>query len=92
MPVFKLAERNSKLLVYFIKQSDKTSCPIEMKRIHPIHLSEVENHRTLEKTHNNSLVNAPVMTQSLIYNNIYTMWDLFHKHLESIHGKHGVPI
>ena len=35
---------------------------------------------------------APVITQSLIENNIDVVWDLFHEHLESIRGIHGVTI
>ena len=63
MPVAKIAEWNFKLLMYFIKQADKTGHPIEMNRIHAIHLSEVEYHRNLEETHENSLVNALVITK-----------------------------
>ena len=40
-PVAELAKYNFKLMVYFIKQVDKTGRPIEMNEIHPIHLSEV---------------------------------------------------
>ena len=70
MPVVELSEWNFNLLVYFIKQADKTRHPIEVNGIRPTHLSKIEYHRTLEITHDNSLVTSAVITQSLIGNNI----------------------
>lgn len=92
VPVANISEWKFKLLVYFIKKSDMNSFPIEMNRIHTIHLSEIEDHRNLKLTHNNSIMTASVSTQSLIDKDIDVVWDLIHEHLESIRGIHGVPI
>ena len=92
VPVANISEWKFKLLVYFIKQSDMTSFPIEMNRIHTIQLCEIEDHRNLKLTHNNSIMTASVSTQSLIDKDIDVVWDLIHEHLESIRGIHGVPI
>ena len=63
-----------------------------MNGIHPIHLREVELHRTLKKNNDNSLVTDPGITQSLIEKNIGVLWDLVPKNLESIRVIHYLPI
>ena len=92
MTVYEIAEWNFKLLVYFIKKVDKTILPIGMNSIHTIRLNEVVDRCTLKNNHNNSLVNAPVITQFSIDNNIDVVWYLVQENLESIRGIHGVTI
>lgn len=92
VPVTKLDEWYFNLLVYIIKNMDNTSHPIEMNGINRILLFDVEDHRTLEKTHEKILVTIPRITQSSIDKNVDVMWYLVHEHLEYIHDIHRVPI
>ena len=78
MPVSKISEWNFKLLVYLIKQEDKIFRTLDMNGIHPTHISDIEDHHTLDMTNDNSLVTALVITKLLIDKNIYVMWNLIH--------------
>ena len=92
VPVVKLSEWNSKLLVYYVKLCALRRRPLVLVDINDNTLMSIEDHQNLVTLHDNAEKYLSVIAQTHITKNIDLVWEIINNHLQAIRGTKGVPI